>query len=91
MVSKKFRVTDALGLHLRPAGKLCEKALQYQCSVTFQKGNYSGNVKSVISLLAGGVKRDQEITLICSGVDEEQALNDLSSFMLQELTVVEID
>ncbi len=87
MVSRKFRVTDTLGLHLRPAGKLCEKALQYQSSVTFQKDNYSGNVKSVISLLAGGIKKDQVIELLCHGVDENQALEDLSAYMIKELSV----
>ena len=86
MVSKKLRITNALGIHLRPAGKISERALHYNCSVTFKNGDYVGNVKSVLGLLAGSVKCNHEIELICDGPDEEQALQELSALIEQELS-----
>ncbi len=86
MVSRKIRITDALGIHLRPAGKISEKALHYHCSVTFKNGDYTGNVKSVLGLLAGSVKSNHEIELICDGEDEEEALEELTMLIERELS-----
>ena len=86
MVSKKILITDALGLHLRPAGKISEKALHYNCSVTFRNGDYTGNVKSVLGLLAGSVRTNHEIELICDGEDEEIALKELAELIEKELS-----
>lgn len=86
MVSRKIRITDALGIHLRPAGKISEKALHYNCSVTFKNGTYTGNVKSVLGLLAGSVKSNHEIELICDGEDEEIALEELTTLIEKELS-----
>lgn len=86
MVSRKIMITDELGIHLRPAGIISEKALHYKCEVTFKNGSYVGNVKSVLGLLAGCVKSNHEIELICSGEDEELALLELSELIEQELS-----
>ncbi len=77
MVSKKVKIKNPTGLHLRPAGTLCKEALRYQCSVKFQYGNFTANAKSVLSVLGACVKSGDEITLICEGPDEEQALADM--------------
>lgn len=86
MVSRKILITDALGIHLRPAGRISEKALHYNCSVTFKHDNYTGNVKSVLGLLAGSVKANHEIELICDGEDEEIALKELTELIERELS-----
>lgn len=35
MVSKKVTVKNPTGLHLRPAGILCNEAMKYQSQITF--------------------------------------------------------
>lgn len=77
MVSQKVCIKNPTGLHLRPAGILCKEALHYQCSIKFQYGNTTANVKSVLSVLGACVKSGDEITLICDGPDEDTALADM--------------
>ena len=77
MVKQKVKIKNPTGLHLRPAGILCKEALKYQSSVKFQFMNTTANAKNVLSVLGACVKSGDEITFICEGADEEQALKDM--------------
>lgn len=79
MVSKKVTVTNPTGLHLRPAGNLCKEAMKYKSMITFQFRDTTANVKSVLSVLGACVKSGDEITLICEGEDEQEALDALTA------------
>lgn len=81
MVSKIIKITNPTGLHLRPAGNLCREAMKYKCSVTFDYDGNSANAKSVLSVLGACIKFGDEITLICAGEDEEEALEALVAFI----------
>lgn len=74
MVKKVVKITNPTGLHLRPAGILCKEAVSYLSSIRFTYGENSANAKSVLSVLGAGIKCGDEITLICEGEDEEEAL-----------------
>lgn len=75
MVSKKVKVTNPTGLHLRPAGILCKEAMQYKSRITFSyRKNMTANAKSVLSVLGACVKSGDEIEFTCEGEDEEAAL-----------------
>ena len=53
MVSKKIIVSSSLGIHLRPAGAMCDKAVKYQSKIIFKYADgKEANAKSVISVLA---------------------------------------
>lgn len=68
-------VRNATGLHLRPAGVLCESAMKFTCKVGFTTdNNYEANAKSVLSVLGACVQSGQEITIVCDGDDEDEAL-----------------
>lgn len=77
MVSQTVRVKNPSGLHLRPAGNLCNLALQFDSEITFDYPEGNANAKSVLSVLGACVKQGDEITLICRGEDEEEALKAL--------------
>ncbi len=81
MVSKKVQITNPSGLHLRPAGVLCNTAMCYKAIITFgyQEQDKIGvaNAKSVLSVLGACVKTGDEIELCCEGEDEEEALEAL--------------
>ena len=77
MVNRKVTVKNPTGLHLRPAGILCNEAMKYQSQITFAYGGGIANAKSVLSVLGACVKRGDEITLICDGEDEQAALDAL--------------
>lgn len=75
MISKKIRVKNPSGLHLRPAGIFCEKAMEYKSHVTFRyRGGNTGNAKSVLSILGACIRSGDEIEIVCEGIDEELAL-----------------
>lgn len=75
MVKEKIVVSSALGIHLRPAGAMCDAAIKYDSNITFTYGvGKTANAKSVISILAAGVKCGEEIELIAEGVDEQEAV-----------------
>ena len=78
MVSKKVTIKNPTGLHLRPAGILCNEAIKYQSKVTFGYCGGTANAKSVLSVLGACIKCEDEIELICEGIDEQEALEGLA-------------
>ena len=77
MVSKKAVITNPTGLHLRPAGLFCKTAMQFQCNIRFHSKNTIANAKSILSILGACIKKDDEIEIICEGVDEVEALAEM--------------
>ena len=78
MVSKVVTVINPSGLHLRPAGVLSQTAMKYQCSITIECGEKKVVAKSVLNVMGAGIKQGTEVTVICDGVDEEEALRDVA-------------
>lgn len=81
MVSQNIKIMNPTGLHLRPAGNLCKEAMKYKSKVTFNYGNNTANAKSVLSVLGACIKSGDEITLVCEGEDEEEALTALVAYI----------
>ena len=82
MVSKKVAIKNPTGLHLRPAGLFCKTAMQFGCKISIEKKKKRSayvlaNAKSVLSVLGACVKGGDEITIICDGKDEEEALEEM--------------
>lgn len=74
MVQQTITITNPTGLHLRPAGNLCKEAIKYKSHITFEYRGNTANAKSVLSVLGACIKSGDEITMICEGEDEEEAL-----------------
>jgi len=75
MITRKVKVVNPTGLHLHPAGALCELADNYESYVHFRYGdNAEANAKSVLSILGACVRQGDEIELIIDGSDEEEAM-----------------
>lgn len=81
MVSKTFIIKNHAGLHLKPAALLCTEAIKYQSSIKLSFGNTETNAKSVLNVLSMCVKCNDEITIICDGSDEQEALEKLSGLI----------
>lgn len=81
MVSKVVKITNPTGLHLRPAGNLCKEAMLFKSKVTFDYSGNTANAKSVLSVLGACIKFGDEITLICEGEDEDEALEALAGYV----------
>lgn len=81
MVQKTLKIKNPSGLHLRPAGILCKTAIQFKSLITFNHGHSTANAKSVLSVLGACVKSGDEITLICDGEDENEAMEKLEKLI----------
>ena len=74
MVSKTLTVVNPSGLHLRPAGGLSQTAMKFKSDVLLECGEKRIIAKSVLNVMAAGIKSGTEITVICEGEDEAEAL-----------------
>ncbi|SES79444.1 HPr family phosphocarrier protein [[Clostridium] polysaccharolyticum] len=85
MVSAEMILPNPNGLHLRPAGRFCTEALKYTSSITIQCGENRVNGKSVLGVLAIGLRYKSHFQIICEGEDEEEALAALKELVEQGL------
>ena len=74
MVTQKVKIKNPTGLHLRPAGVLCNEAVKYKSRVYFHYGDDEANAKSVLSVLGACIKCGTELEFECEGEDEIEAL-----------------
>lgn len=77
MVSAEITLRNPLGLHLRPAGVLCTEALKFSSSVHLRYEDREVNAKSVLGVLAVGLRFGSKFLVVCEGEDEEKALHDI--------------
>lgn len=85
MVRKTITIYNHSGLHLRPAGQVCQKAQEFQCRVEMVIGEKHFNLKSVLSVLSAQITTSREIDLVCDGADEERALQEITRFLGEDL------
>ena len=78
MLSKTLTVVNPSGLHLRPAGVLSQTAMKFKCDVIIECSEKKIVAKSVLNVMAAAIKCGTEITLICDGQDEPEAMKTLT-------------
>lgn len=74
MISRKIVLNNPTGLHLRPAGILCNEAVKYKSRVYFKYGDNEANAKSVLSVLGACIRSGTELEFTFDGEDEEEAM-----------------
>jgi phosphocarrier protein len=77
MISREVEITNASGLHARPATFFIHKALSFTSSIWVEKGDRKVNAKSLLGVLSLGIAKGMTITLIADGQDEAQAIDGL--------------
>ncbi len=80
-----YTITDALGIHARPAGILVKEAERFASSVTLEKDGKSADVKRLFSLMGMGVKAGESVSLKIEGPDENEAASAIESFFRANL------
>lgn len=75
MVSKKVTIVNETGVHARPAGVLVQTAGKFKCKVQILFGDKTIQAKSILNVMAAGIKCGSEIELQCDGEDEAEALD----------------
>lgn len=77
MVSQKLVIKNESGLHARPAGILAQAAMKCGSEVWILLGEKKVQVKSILNLMAAGIKCGTEVELQCEGETEQEDLKTL--------------
>ncbi len=81
MVSKKLTVKNPQGFHMRPAMNFANAMGKYSCEVFIKSNGSETNGKSIMNLIAAGIKCGTNIEIVCSGEQEQEALNEAVSMV----------
>lgn len=81
MVSKKITVSNASGLHARPASVLAQAAGKCRSDVIIKCGEKTIQAKSILNIMAAAIKCGTEIELCCNGETEEEDLNTIAALI----------
>ncbi len=82
MTERDLEIVNRLGLHARAAAKLVHTAGRFSCNVTLVKDGEAVDAKSILGLMALGAAQGSEITIICDGDDEEDAVNAIAELVV---------
>lgn len=77
MKTEKIILKNETGLHARPASEIAKIASKYQCSINLIADGKTINAKSILNIMAAGIKSRTEIEIQCDGIDEESAIKEL--------------
>ncbi len=80
MVSRELKLTNGVGMHARPAGELTKIILGEKANVTIEYNGRTANVKSLLNILAIGLKAEEPFTVIVDGPNEEDLLEKIAEF-----------
>lgn len=80
-----FRITNPVGMHVRPAGLLVKEALKFHCAVQVQLKERTADAKHILSLLNLEAKEGDQIKICTKGEDEAYAALKLHRFLNEYL------
>lgn len=80
MLEARIRVTNTLGLHARAAARLVRLAATFKSKVTVRRNdtNAEANAKDILSVLSIAASRGVEVQIIADGIDEQDAVNQIT-------------
>jgi len=81
MISTDVTIKNNVGLHARPATFFIQKANSYKSSIWVEKEDRRVNAKSLLGVLSLGITKGMTITLIADGIDEQEALDGLTTLI----------
>ena len=77
MKTREVVITNASGLHARPATFFIQKANCYKSMIHIEKEDRQVNAKSLLGVLSLGIAKGMTITIIADGHDEVAAIDGL--------------
>lgn len=81
MVVKTTTVQSETGLHARPAAALVNFVKSYPGEVKILYQGKSGNLKSILNIMALGIVKGSEIAIEVNGEKEEEFADAIISFI----------
>lgn len=74
VVEARVVVRTGVGLHARPAAVLVQEAAKHPCRLTIEYGGRKADAKSILQVLAMGVRDGEELVIRAEGEGESEAL-----------------
>ncbi len=90
MIVKKMKVIDEAGMHARPVSQLTKVASDFDGEVNFIYNDKKVNGKSIMMIMALGIKQGSEFTLELNGEKEEELWEKLKEILIVEKVAEEI-
>lgn len=84
MVERQVEVHLKSGLQARPAALFVQEANRFTSDVFLEKDGKKVNAKSIMGLMSLAISKGSTITLIAEGNDEQDAVENLSTYVQQE-------
>lgn len=81
MISREVTITNAIGLHARPATFFIQRANGFRSTIWVEKEDRRVNAKSLLGVLSLGIAQGMTIKLIADGSDEAEALESLEELV----------
>lgn len=73
-------ITDAAGIHARPAGLLAKEVKKYDSDIEICFGDKKASAAKLLAVMALSVKQGDRVTVCVSGVDEDIATEAMKKF-----------
>lgn len=80
-----YTITDAIGIHARPAGMLVKAAKAFSSAITLEVNDKSADAKRLMAIMSLGVKSGMEVVIKAEGDDEDAAIAQMEEFMKANL------
>jgi phosphocarrier protein len=79
-IETKIEIKEGDGLHVRPASELATLAKTFKSDIVLSFASKEANARSIISVLALGLKKGSIINLKADGEDSEEAIQEVVKF-----------
>ena len=83
-LTKKLKILNRLGLHLRAAAQFVKTTSKFKCRILVKNGNGHVNGKSIMNLMTLAAGYGAELTLVFEGDDAQDALKEIQSLFLNK-------
>ena len=85
MKTFQYKITDAVGIHARPAGMLVQEAKKYSSKILLQVNGKSAEATKLMAIMSLGVKQGHIVEVTVDGADEEKACGGMEEFFKKYL------
>lgn len=82
-VERVVTVTNAMGIHMRPADVLSRAAQKFESEIAIEKDGQWIDCKSILSILTLGARKGSQLNLRACGCDAEAAVDVLAALFDQ--------
>ena len=81
MVCKKVMIVNETGLHARPAAEFVKLCMKYPEKIVIKSEGKEINTKSILSILAAGIRKGMVIEVEVTGENEETVCDEVKNFI----------